>query len=59
MTTQVLIVVPKPNHKRVSVQVVNPTGGTEHVAPAEILAAGEALTQYVHSGQRLIIDEID
>jgi hypothetical protein len=60
MTTTVQIVVPKPNHKRVRVQVVNPADGTEYPGkPAVTVEHGTVHTEYVHSGQRLIIDEID
>ena len=60
MTTAVNIVVPKPNHKRVQVKVVNPATGEEYAQkPAVILDHGQNHTEYVHSGQRLIIDEVD
>lgn len=58
MTTTVHIVVPKPNHHRVLVKVVDLSDGLE-LKPAVILGHGENLTEYVHSGQRLIIDEVD
>jgi hypothetical protein len=60
MTTTVHIVVPKPNHKRVRVTVVNPETGEQYPSkPPVIVEHGANLTEYVHSGQRLIVDEID
>lgn len=60
MTTTVQIVVPEPNHKRVQVWFVDPATNFPQAGKLPvILEPGESLTEYVHGGSRLIVDEVD
>lgn len=61
MTTKVNVECPAPNHKRVRVRhlYLKEDGTAGAIHKEEILEHGQAISGYVHSGMRLIIDEID
>lgn len=63
MTTEVQIVMPKPNHKRIRVDLINVDeveGEELNVHSSIELSAGEVSESlYVHAGMRLKITEID
>ncbi len=60
MTTAVIIRSPSPNNQDVLVQkqVVSREGAYAPVGEAIRVTEGMAVTEYVHSGQRLVITEI-
>jgi hypothetical protein len=62
MTTQVIVEVPAPNHKRVRVRVnyLSPDGQiTGDPYDDRILEHGTRTEFYVHATARLTVDEID
>lgn len=66
MTTEVKIIVPEANHKRVRCRIITPASKdpavplTEgHLWEDSILEHGTEVIKYVHGGARIILDEVD
>jgi hypothetical protein len=60
LTTQVIITMPSPNHKRAKVeQYYRNSEGTEIVNSATILEHGESRSIYIHDSCSLRVTEVD
>lgn len=57
MTTTVVISMPSPNHKAARVVVTNPKDGAVYFD--DTIAAGQAVTRYVHDGSVIAISEVE